>query len=343
MNHHAVDGFKQRQFDKILPLDEAAGRRRRGDHEQRVAGVGIDQPMQDAGAGQRHADIGERRIGDVAQHRQRQRRRLHPVGEVSASSSLPPSRLSLSSEGICGRLRRMRIAWPFSSGTRLTSPMMAPPLARIGSISMGWSGRTPATRCRRGGTAPRASAWQRKMSRAGRRCRAAPRRQQTCRWRGFPADARPRPASFFGAVPLRAWTAGGASFGAEIFSGARRGVVSYGRDASRVQAGAFSAAGAACSAAGAAFSVARRGPFRRWRWLVDLGLLGNGLRRHRRDRRRLLLRHRLPGRLVMLRPAPSPSAWPAQRPRRNRSLRRGGPVRFCHAGFSACWKATSTT
>jgi len=46
-------------------------------------------------------------------------------------------RPSLSSEGICGRLSRMRMAWPFSSGSRLTSPMMAPPLARIGSTSIG--------------------------------------------------------------------------------------------------------------------------------------------------------------------------------------------------------------
>ena len=42
MNDHAVDGFQQRQFDEILPLDEAAGRRRRGDDQQRIAGVGID-------------------------------------------------------------------------------------------------------------------------------------------------------------------------------------------------------------------------------------------------------------------------------------------------------------
>ena len=51
--------------------------------------------------------------------------------------SAPLARPSLSSEGICGRLRRMRMAWPFSSGSRLTSPMMAPPLARIGSTSIG--------------------------------------------------------------------------------------------------------------------------------------------------------------------------------------------------------------
>ena len=81
MNDHAVGGFKQRQFDKILAPDEAAGGRRCGDHEQRVAGVGIEQPMQDAGASEGNADIGERRIGDVALHRQRQRRRLNPVGE----------------------------------------------------------------------------------------------------------------------------------------------------------------------------------------------------------------------------------------------------------------------
>ena len=66
MDHDAVDRFQQRQFDEILPLDEAAGRRRRRDHQQRVAGVGIDQPVQQAGIGQRHGDIGERGIGDVA-------------------------------------------------------------------------------------------------------------------------------------------------------------------------------------------------------------------------------------------------------------------------------------
>ena len=56
---------------------------------------------------------------------------------VSVQFALPdwPSPVS---EGICGRLRRMRIACPFSSGTWLTSEMRAPPLARIGSISTGF-------------------------------------------------------------------------------------------------------------------------------------------------------------------------------------------------------------
>ncbi len=43
------------------------------------------------------------------------------------------------SDGICGRLRRMRIAWPLASGTRLTSATIDPPLPRIGSISIGFS------------------------------------------------------------------------------------------------------------------------------------------------------------------------------------------------------------
>ena len=102
---------------------------------------------------------------------------------VSAKVSVqfvPSARPSLVSEGICGRLRRMRIACPFSSGSRLTSAMMAPPLARIGSTSIGWSDRTPATRCRRGETAPRASPWQRRTSRAGRRCPAWRRPRRRC-------------------------------------------------------------------------------------------------------------------------------------------------------------------
>ena len=59
----------------------------------------------------------------------------------SASASVqavPLPRSSLVSECNSGRLRRMRIAWPFSSGKRLTSPTIAPPLARIGSTSSGF-------------------------------------------------------------------------------------------------------------------------------------------------------------------------------------------------------------
>ena len=61
---------------------------------------------------------------------------------LSANEQRPDGRRlprsSLVSECICGRLRRMRIACPFSSGMRLTSPMIAPPLARIGSTSSGF-------------------------------------------------------------------------------------------------------------------------------------------------------------------------------------------------------------
>ena len=41
----AVDRFQQRQFDKILPLDEPANRRRRGHHDQGIADLGIDQSV----------------------------------------------------------------------------------------------------------------------------------------------------------------------------------------------------------------------------------------------------------------------------------------------------------
>ena len=81
MHHHAVHGFQQRQFDEVLPLDETTGRRRCSDDQQRVAGVGIDQPVHRARIGERHGDVGERRLGDVAQHRQRQRRGLAAFGE----------------------------------------------------------------------------------------------------------------------------------------------------------------------------------------------------------------------------------------------------------------------
>src|SRR5258706_14427587 len=48
----------------------------------------------------------------------------------------PPSPAS---EGICGRLRRIRIAWPVSSGSWLTSDTIEPPWLRIGSISIGFT------------------------------------------------------------------------------------------------------------------------------------------------------------------------------------------------------------
>ena len=237
----------------------------------------------------------------------------------------------------------MRIAWPFSSGTRLTSPMIAPPLARIGSMSMrrGLVEHQPhgvgAAEQRRG-----RRRWQRKRSRAGLRCRAAPRSKRTCRCLGFPADARTRPASCLrcrrgsqGFLRRRSLSDAGAASSATAASPSRR------------EAGAFSAAGVACSAAGAAFSVVGR-----WRASQSSAL-------------------RLPGLISILacsaialrrdgavRPAGAAASapWPAcharrraiaagltgAAPGRNRSLRRGGAVRFCHDGFSACWKATST-
>ncbi|MGY3193353.1 hypothetical protein ACVIWU_002719 [Bradyrhizobium sp. USDA 4509] len=48
----------------------------------------------------------------------------------------PRERSSLSSDGICGRLRRKRTAWPFSSAIRLTSDISEPALARTGSTSI---------------------------------------------------------------------------------------------------------------------------------------------------------------------------------------------------------------
>jgi hypothetical protein len=50
----------------------------------------------------------------------------------------PAGRSSPVSDGICGRLRRMRIACPLSSGIELTSAMREPPLLRIGSASIGF-------------------------------------------------------------------------------------------------------------------------------------------------------------------------------------------------------------
>ena len=81
MDRHAVDRFQQRHLDEIMLLDEAADRQRRRDHQQRIAGVRIDEPVQQAGPRQRHRDIGQRGIGDIADHHQRLLRRLHRIGE----------------------------------------------------------------------------------------------------------------------------------------------------------------------------------------------------------------------------------------------------------------------
>ena len=69
MNRDAVDRFQQRHLDKILPLDEAANRRRRRHHDQGIAHLGIDEPVQTPRIGQRHRDLGMRRIGDVSGRR----------------------------------------------------------------------------------------------------------------------------------------------------------------------------------------------------------------------------------------------------------------------------------
>ena len=77
----AMSRIEQCEIDEILSLDEAAHRWQRGDHDQRVAGIGIDDPMRETERRKRHRDVGECGIGDVAHHRQRQRRRFHRVGQ----------------------------------------------------------------------------------------------------------------------------------------------------------------------------------------------------------------------------------------------------------------------
>ncbi len=80
-DRHALRGIEQAEVDEILPLDEAADRRRRGHHHQCVAGFGIGEPVQQAGIGKADDHVRERRIGDVAGHRQRLWRGLHLVGK----------------------------------------------------------------------------------------------------------------------------------------------------------------------------------------------------------------------------------------------------------------------
>ena len=65
----------------ILLLDEAANRRRSRHHDQGIAHLGIDEPVQTPRMRQRHGDLGMRRIGDGSGHDQRFRRRLHRIGE----------------------------------------------------------------------------------------------------------------------------------------------------------------------------------------------------------------------------------------------------------------------
>ena len=132
----AVDRFQQRQLDEILPLDEAANRRRRRDHQEVSPASGSTSRCSRPGLDQRHGDIGMRRIDDVAHRHQRLGRRAHGIGEGQLPAHAVGILLAVS-DGICGRLRRIRIACPFSSGSRVTSAMIDPPLARIGSTSIG--------------------------------------------------------------------------------------------------------------------------------------------------------------------------------------------------------------
>ena len=102
-------------------------------------------------------------------------RRAHRVGEGQR-----PARAA--GLVIAGQRRHLRAVeadadrLPLVQRQRLTSAMIAPPLLRIGSTSIGLADRTPATPCRRDGTTPPASARRRRTSGAGRRCRVAPRR-----------------------------------------------------------------------------------------------------------------------------------------------------------------------
>ena len=121
---------------------------------------------------------------------------------VSVQRATPASS-SLVSDGNCGRLRRIRIACPLSSVTALTSAMIAPPLLRIGSTSIGFAvNRTPATPHRPDETGPRAWRRQRKTSGSNRRC---------CAWRR-PRHRRRRLAEG-GAVSAGGAAAAGVSFG----------------------------------------------------------------------------------------------------------------------------------
>ncbi len=86
-NRDAVDRFQQRQLDEILLPDEAANGWRRRDHQQGIAGVRIEKPVQRAVSGQRHRNIGVGGIADVAYRRQRLRLASASHRQRSASSS----------------------------------------------------------------------------------------------------------------------------------------------------------------------------------------------------------------------------------------------------------------
>ena len=179
---------------------------------------------------------------------------------VSAKVSVqlaPPAWSSPVSEGICGRLRRMRIACPLSSGNRLTSAMIEPALAadrldidRLCGIEHQPHRIGAAKQCRgRGG---------------GKGKRQA---QAVAASRGVNRGAGRRAAVAGGGLV----SAGGSDAARVIFCGGRRGA-------------------AARPGAGVSFGGARARRFRRGRYFrrrlgldLDIGLLGDRLRRRRRD------------------------------------------------------------
>ena len=335
MDHDAVDGFKQRQFDEILPLDEAAGRRRRRDHEQRVAGIGIDQPVQQAGIGQRHADIGERGIGDVAQHHQRQRRRLHAVGKCqrpvdAAGAAVAFKRRHLRTvETDADRLAlfQRQPADVADDGAALGADRLD--IDRLGAVEH-QPHRIGAAEHRRGRRRGKGEGHAQAVA-------VAPRidggRGRLGFFRGCRRGRDLLRRCGFGASATGAWVAGrrrgfrgftGAAFQVRQPSlparRARRGACAGLRRRRRLLGRRRRLLGSGCRLlGGAAFS-------RRWRRLLgrrlapagrdlDPGLLGNRLRRDRRQLRRLLQRHRVVQRLAMrdLNAAiwRRPSTWPA--------------------------------
>ena len=61
------------------------------------------------------------------------------MASAKVSTQFCPVFSSPVSDASCGRLSRRRIAWPFSSGTALTSPITDPASRRIGSRSSGFA------------------------------------------------------------------------------------------------------------------------------------------------------------------------------------------------------------
>ncbi len=77
----AVHGLSNENSTKLCRL-RTAGRRRGSSSETLVAGIGIDKPVQPPRLGERHLHAGAGRVGDVAQRRERLRRRLRRIGRL---------------------------------------------------------------------------------------------------------------------------------------------------------------------------------------------------------------------------------------------------------------------